>query len=761
MSGYRTWMADNKGIHSRKLKQICLPASHDSGTYNLSDTLTTNPSPELANIVNEGKRIADQIEALPGSGLLIPNPAQWATTQIISAIKKISQATSRTIADQLNGGIRCLDLRIFYNKEDQQFYTYHGLRGSPMKEILQDIRSFLASTKGEIVYVTMGHWQDFSQDQDKAFADLVKAQLGEYAYMRQGDTDNYTNNPFEQTYEQIISQSGKKRSTVILVNDRSSDPIFWPRDFSPPFKESDNVIAGGYTDTSDREEMIAKQSSKFEATKRPIKVPERARPFALYMTLTPQEDEAIKIVVSSFASTVSEFPTPSILGPVNPMALALRAIAGLLEVYKSQLPWTQSWASLHQLSEIANKELENTLSKLQPLDTTDNRISFLYLDYYEDTRAIDIAIQYSGGIPSKYASIRQIFGATNAKNNHPEIFGVGTSGSLFHTWFDEKGWHDWQANFLSANFNPISVFAVTNVKGNNNLEVFAIDEDGVLWHAWYAQNGWNQWEKNFGDDPASSGSFHSHGASDKFVSLHGACDPYSKNLELFAVDHAGALWHNWFDTQWHEWRRNPLGAKDKHSRSRTVIAAPNAMNNTLEVFDIDTDGVLWHNRCSNSGWQDQWDRELSLSPAPTDFASFYAATCAIDNHLEVFAVDKAGVLWHNWFGTQWNGWTSGFKKAPADLTSVFAVTNSVNNHLEVFAIDRAGVLWHTCRNKEGWIEWENWQTLHGVPALRSIFGVTNAVSGSLEIFGVDNDFRLWHCWYPKRGGWQKWHQWEY
>src|SRR5436305_13216302 len=37
---YKTWMGDNTALHTKKLRYICLPVTHDSGTCELGKQLT-------------------------------------------------------------------------------------------------------------------------------------------------------------------------------------------------------------------------------------------------------------------------------------------------------------------------------------------------------------------------------------------------------------------------------------------------------------------------------------------------------------------------------------------------------------------------------------------------------------------------------------------------------------------------------------------------------------------------------------------------
>ncbi|WP_310832170.1 phosphatidylinositol-specific phospholipase C domain-containing protein [Paenibacillus pedocola] len=384
---YKNWMYVTTGIHNRKLRNICLPASHDSGTYNLSHTLTPDPNPELKKALDIVQKIAKDMDKIPGIGKII-NPFAWVQDAIVPAIKGVSTATTRSIGQQLSDGIRSLDLRVYYNAGDKQFYTYHGLMGTRITDILNDILTFLKSTSGEIVFVTMGHFKCFEDKQYTDFSNLVKQTLGDYAYTRKNDLSNrIMNDPFDNTYTEIINQSGSAKSRVILVNDKSEDPVFWPKTYSPPDNnKNNNTLYGYYTDTNKLDYMLNEQYSNFQNAN-------RDKPFALYMTLTPNESDVTHIIISSLASAIAKLAAGLLLNPITfSVGTALEGVAAGLAIYNATLDWkTLKKLSWKVDSDIEKLMVNHFLASFQG----NNPISFIYLDYYETTDIVHFAINLS------------------------------------------------------------------------------------------------------------------------------------------------------------------------------------------------------------------------------------------------------------------------------------------------------------------------------------------------------------------------------
>jgi len=387
---YASWMEETPGVQQKRLREVCLPATHDAGAYWLSDELSPSPNPTLQAVLNTLSSVADKINAIPLIGEVIPNPAAWVTEHAIPAIRAISTTTRRTVLQQLVSGIRCLDLRLYYDGND--YHVIHGLKGTHLKSVLEDIACFLEVSGREVVYVTLGHFTGFGTRQYDEFAELLRQTLGKYAYRRETQGSRITNNPFDQTLEQIVTQgSTPPSSRVILVyNDLDGywldDPIFWPTYYSPPNNgpTDTKAIYGFYTDTTDPSEMVTTQRANQQQAR------QYNLPFALYMTLTPGTSDTVLRVVTSLATAIRNVGTAASVVPYTaPIGVALIAVAAGLAVTNSTLPWL----SLRDLTQRVNANLSQTVQS----NFADYAVNLLYLDFFEDTApsVVDLAIQLS------------------------------------------------------------------------------------------------------------------------------------------------------------------------------------------------------------------------------------------------------------------------------------------------------------------------------------------------------------------------------
>jgi hypothetical protein len=268
---------------------------------------------------------------------------------------------------------------------------------------------------GEIVYITFSHYQGFGDSPEKEqrmadFLNLVKDRLGDRAYKVETKKDQVINNPFEQTYNQIINSpteahqrdSGKKghpsNSVVILVTDSYSadsykdlpeentqDKFFWPLQYCPPkLKDGtpNQALHGFYTNTSDKNGAINGQITN------QTKARELDLPFPLYMTLTPQDEECAMIVTYGASEAIAEFGA-ALIASINPVSvavgMALVALAMALELTESMLPYK----SLKELSGDINKDLYVNVNKTFA-NQSPNDISIIYVDFYEKTTNVDL-----------------------------------------------------------------------------------------------------------------------------------------------------------------------------------------------------------------------------------------------------------------------------------------------------------------------------------------------------------------------------------
>lgn len=132
------WMGDVAGnIGDRMIKDVVLPGTHDSGTYDITATSTIAPAQDIPSWVN----------AVYGLGL--------AGVGIASVIADWAKAQPLDILKQLNMGIRYLDLRVVYNGDD--YYICHGMYSAPVNDVIAQVNTFISQNPREILILDFNH----------------------------------------------------------------------------------------------------------------------------------------------------------------------------------------------------------------------------------------------------------------------------------------------------------------------------------------------------------------------------------------------------------------------------------------------------------------------------------------------------------------------------------------------------------------------------------------------------------------------------
>ncbi|KAL5268089.1 hypothetical protein ACHWQZ_G002070 [Mnemiopsis leidyi] len=125
------WMECLKDeLCDRKLSEIVIPGTHDSGSYCIT-------------------RKSKRTELLPNlyclNSLVDVVGAVWSRTQDFS------------IADQLCFGVRYIDLRVFLDRDTNIKYLVHGFEAGELFEELENVLKFVQLHPGEIVILDMNH----------------------------------------------------------------------------------------------------------------------------------------------------------------------------------------------------------------------------------------------------------------------------------------------------------------------------------------------------------------------------------------------------------------------------------------------------------------------------------------------------------------------------------------------------------------------------------------------------------------------------
>ncbi|XP_076763674.1 PI-PLC X domain-containing protein 2 [Xylocopa sonorina] len=120
---------------------LAIPGSHNTMTYTINRESDVGPD-EPRYVRALGRYVS------PVSKPVIFN---WSVTQ------------DRSVKEQLNGGIRYLDLRVATKSGDNHIYFLHGLYGSKIYQPLKEIAEWLSAHSNEIVILDFQHFYLFTE----------------------------------------------------------------------------------------------------------------------------------------------------------------------------------------------------------------------------------------------------------------------------------------------------------------------------------------------------------------------------------------------------------------------------------------------------------------------------------------------------------------------------------------------------------------------------------------------------------------------
>ena len=251
------WM--EKLPNEKKLKDLVIPGSHDSGTFSLDKNMEIGP--DEPNLIRKfGK-------------LVKPVVYNWSVTQ------------SMTIYEQLRSGIRYLDLRVAYRTADKnsEIRVLHGLFGWTIDQVLDEVNRFVANYPKEIVILDFNHFYKMDQAAHETLADTLLASFSEIFRAPGADGPNVT----------LQEMWGNEEKVIIIYHDYDvvdTYPCFWPPHLiCSPWPNTD--------DTNQLLEILNKQSEASSVSEDALQVTQAL--------LTPQNLTIVKHVTSTLKDVLA------------------------------------------------------------------------------------------------------------------------------------------------------------------------------------------------------------------------------------------------------------------------------------------------------------------------------------------------------------------------------------------------------------------------------------------------------------------------
>jgi hypothetical protein len=332
-----------------------------------------------------------------------------------------------------------------------------------------------------------------------------------------------------------------------------------------------------------------------------------------------------------------------------------------------------------------------------------------------------------------------------------EVFGVGSSGTIWHTWQTQPGgpWVGNWSELYTDNDRLATLAAARNADGR--LEVFGVSSSGTIWHTWQTQPGgpWvGNWSELYTDN-------------DKLVNLSVAVNKDGR-VEAFGCrtfsDIQGAFLHTWQTRPGAIWAGTWSQLYTRSGPFFPFTVAANA-DGRLELFGLSANGELSHTVQTQPG---SWDGGMwsLLAGGPLPPWRFLGVASNADGRLEFFVADPGGEVDSNqiWYTAQtpagsWDGgWgqlppLSTDHNVPPVNTGDFAVGQNGAGKLELVAnvVDSPGMM-HIGQTQPGIWAGSGWTGLYSASDGFGNLNMARNADGRLEVFGIRSDGTVWHTW---------------
>eukprot|EP00794_Sanderia_malayensis_P004239 gene4239-4802_t len=220
------WMSNlPTSLHKKPVTGLCIPGSHDSGTFSL----------------DKNSKIA------PNESILIKRLAKIFRSVAKNIVYKWSVTQNENLVKQLEYGARYLDLRVGYQPEVKEFRVVHGLYGLTCNDMFKEIMEFLDAHPKEILILDIANLVGFNDEAHTLFVSLLEDCIGKKLY---GPSDLGLNSTLHDIWE------AQKQVITIYGNPEivQSNPLLWSR----------KDIESPWPNTSDVTTLLEKLDQRFE-----------------------------------------------------------------------------------------------------------------------------------------------------------------------------------------------------------------------------------------------------------------------------------------------------------------------------------------------------------------------------------------------------------------------------------------------------------------------------------------------------------------
>jgi len=313
---FHNWMSLTPEIVNKPLREIAFPATHDTGTWDFKDEIA--PEDENTQLINDALTTVDtliaqidQIEFLKINDDQLQQLKNAAYGVVYNSIKDLARCNNYNIAQQLDAGIRWLDLRMYLT--DDGPYTHHFLTGVDMDSEFNSIKEFIEDTNGEILVIEMSHFIG-EEEKYEEFANQLRTKLGPYAVSKEFDSLGNIINPFNKTYGEIMGNNPSSSMVILIMmgpEDVTNDPIFW--NYAQLGIKNSKKTDYSYSDKTEATVMIDDQLAKFNMAK------QNGDLFTLWYTLTCNPDDSSIIVTTRMAEELADVLRPILDSSIDDM----------------------------------------------------------------------------------------------------------------------------------------------------------------------------------------------------------------------------------------------------------------------------------------------------------------------------------------------------------------------------------------------------------------------------------------------------------